>query len=221
MAARKTSKKAAAAPELRAVRAAMSLAAVQGWRDTTMADIADAAGLDLAEMRGLFPSKTAILGGLIRQTDAIVLAGSDGDIGSEPLRDRLFDVIMRRLDALAPYKEGLAAVARELPRDPAALACLAAGPGRRSLQWMLEAARIQPWGLAAPLQLKGLGLVYLSVFRVWLNDDGEDLAKTMAALDKALGRVENLMGALRRGPKGFRRRNDQEEEEADAAVGEA
>jgi hypothetical protein len=86
---------------------------------------------------------------------------------------------------------------------------------------MLEAARIQPWGLAAPLQLKGLGLVYLSVFRVWLNDDGEDLAKTMAALDKALGRVENLMGALRRGPKVFHRRNDQEKEEADAAVGEA
>ncbi len=221
MAARKTSRKAAAAPETRVVRAAMSLAAVQGWRDTSMADIADAAELDLAEMRGLFPSKTAILGGLIRQTDGIVLAGSDGDISSEPLRDRLFDVIMRRLDALAPYREGLAAVARELPRDPAALACLAAGPGRRSLQWMLEAARIQPWGLAAPLQLKGLGLVYLSVFRVWLNDDGEDLAKTMAALDKALGRVENLMGALRRGPKGFRRRNDQEEEEADAAVGEA
>ena len=222
MATKKSSgKKAAAAPELRAVRAAMSLAAVQGWRDTTMADIADAAGLDLAEMGALFPSKTAILSGLIRQTDTIVLAGSDGDIGSEPLRDRLFDVIMRRLDALAPYKEGLAAVARELPRDPAALACLAAGPGRRSLQWILEAARIQPWGLAAPLQLKGLGLVYLSVFRVWLNDDGEDLAKTMAALDKALGRVENLMSALRRGPKVFRRRNEQEKKEADATVGEA
>ena len=114
-------------------------------------------------------------------------------------------MIMRRLDALAPYRDGIAAVARDLTRDPGALACLAAGPGRRSLQWMLEAARIQPWGLAAPLQIKGLGLVYASVLRVWLTDEGEDLSKTMAALDKALGRVESILSTLRRGPRRFRR----------------
>ena len=203
----------------------MALAAVQGWRDTTMMDIAEGAGLTLVEMRGLFASKTAILAGLIRQTDDIILRDDDGDMAGEPVRDRLFDVIMRRLDALAHYRAGLAAVARELPRDPCALACLAAGPGRRSLQWMLEAARIQPWGLAAPLQQKGLGLVYLSVFRVWLNDDGDDQAKTMAALDKALGRVESLMGALRRRPKRFWRRAeddaDNDVENEAKVVGEA
>ncbi|MBC8239538.1 MAG: hypothetical protein H8E30_03580, partial [Alphaproteobacteria bacterium] len=133
---------------------------------------------------------------------------------AEPVRDRLFDVIMRRLDALAPYRDGIAAVARDLRREPGTLACLAAGPGRRSLQWMLEAARIQPWGLLAPLQLKGLGLVYLSVLRVWLHDDGEDLAHTMAALDKALGRVESVLGTLRRGPGRFRRSRDEDADEA-------
>jgi AcrR family transcriptional regulator len=206
----KRAKKVTIAPEVRAIQAAMSLAAVQGWRDTTMADIADQAGLDLVEMRALFGSKTAILAGLSRLADNAILRDNDAEMAAEPVRDRLFDVIMRRLDALAPYKEGIAAVARELPRDPTTIAYLAAGPGRRSLQWMLEAARIQPWGLAAPLQLKGLGLVYLTVLRVWLNDDGEDLAKTMAALDKALGRVESLMDVLRRGPRRFRRREEDE-----------
>ncbi|MBT4043864.1 MAG: TetR family transcriptional regulator [Rhodospirillaceae bacterium] len=187
------------------IGAAMKLAGVQGWRDTTMADIAETAGLSLVELRNMYGSKTAILAGLIRQTDDIVLAGSGADMADEPVRDRLFDVIMRRLDALAPYRDGIAAVARDLTRDPGALACLAAGPGRRSLQWMLEAARIQPWGLAAPLQIKGLGLVYASVLRVWLTDEGEDLSKTMAALDKALGRVESILSTLRRGPRRFRR----------------
>ena len=107
-------------------------------------------------------------------------------------------------------------MARDLARDPGAVACLAAGPGRRSLRWMLEAARIQPWSLCAGLQLKGLGLVDLSVLRVWLDDDGDDLAKTMAALDKALGRVESLMDILHRGPRCFRRQN----EEAAAETGE-
>jgi AcrR family transcriptional regulator len=227
MAAKKAAKKSAAKstgksgkisvePEVRIVRAAMGLAAVQGWRDTTMADIADEAGLNLADMRHLFGSKTAILAGLSRLADDAVLRGVDGDLAAEPVRDRLFDVIMRRLDALAPYKAGIAAVARDLARDPGALACLAAGPGRRSLRWMLEAARIQPWSLCAGLQLKGLGLVYLSVQRVWLDDDGDDLAKTMAALDKALGRVESLMDFLHRGPRRFRR----QDEEAAAEPGE-
>ncbi len=211
MADRKTAKKSGKAkktavdnPEVRAVKAALALASVQGWRDTTMADIADEAGLGLHELRQLYGSKTAILAGLIRQTDEQVLRGSGGDMADEPVRDRLFDVIMRRLDALAPYRDGLTAVLRDLRREPAALACLAAGPIRRSLQWMLEAARIQPWGLAAPLQLKGLGLVYFCVLRVWLKDEGEDLAQTMAALDKALGRIDSILGTLRRGPRRFR-----------------
>ncbi|MDA1099007.1 MAG: helix-turn-helix domain containing protein [Proteobacteria bacterium] len=204
-------------PAVKVVKAAMALAAVQGWRDTTMADIADQAGMNLADLRQLFGSKTAILAGLIRLTDEQVIRGSSPDMAAEPVRDRLFDVIMRRLDALAPYREGIAAVALDLRRDPAAVACLAAGPGRRSLQWMLEAARIQPWGLLGPLQLKGLGLIYLSVLRVWLQDDGEDLSQTMAALDKALGRVDSILGSLRRGPGGFGR-SANEPEAPDAAA---
>jgi AcrR family transcriptional regulator len=106
MAAKKATKKTPPPPEVRVVEAAMALAAVQGWRDTTMMDIAEGAGLTLVEMRGLFASKTAILAGLIRQTDDIILRDDDGDMAGEPVRDRLFDVIMRRLDALAPYRAG-------------------------------------------------------------------------------------------------------------------
>ena len=201
----KAKKAAADRPEVAAVKAAMALAAVQGWHDTTMADIADEAGLSLADLRQLYGSKTAVLAGLIRQTDEVVLRGSGPDMAAEPVRDRLFDVIMRRLDALAPYRDGLAAVARDLRRDPGTLLCLAAGPGRRALEWMLEAARIQPWGPLAPLQVKGLGLIYLSVFRIWLRDESEDLAHTMAALDKALGRVDSILGSLRQGPRRFGR----------------
>lgn len=210
MATKGATKKPAASRETRVVKAAMSLAAVQGWQDTTMADIADQAGLNLAELQKQFTSKNAVLAGLMQLADDAVLRGSDDGMVEEPVRDRLFDVIMRRLDALAPYKDGLEAVVRDLRRDPASLACLAAGPGQRSLQWMLEAARIQPWGLAAPLQRKGLGLIYLGVLRVWLSDDGEDQAKTMAALDKALSRVESILGALRRDPLRFRQRDRQE-----------
>ena len=200
MASKGAKKKSTVSSVKRILHAAMSLAAVQGWRDTSMSDIADHTEMPLAELRKHFASKQAILKGLVRIADDAVLKGSDASIEEEPVHDRLFDVIMRRLDALSPYKEGIAAVVRDFRHDPSSLACLAVGPMQRSLQWMLEAARIQPWGIAAPLQQKGLALIYLSVFHVWLNDDDEDNAKTMAALDKSLKRVESILSALRRDP---------------------
>jgi ubiquinone biosynthesis protein COQ9 len=47
------------------------------------------------------------------------------------------------------------------------------------------------------LRLKGLSAIYLSAIRVWLRDDSEDMAKTMAHLDKQLARVDNLVGRLK------------------------
>jgi len=191
----------AADPEGKVVDAALRLAALQGWRDTSLADIAAEAKLPLAELRQLFPGKRAIVRALMRRVDAQVLAGSDPSLAEEPVKDRLFDVLMRRLDALEPYRDGLAAIARELQREPPALACFLSGPFARSMRWMLEAAQVPPWGALQPLQVKGLGLIYLNAFRIWLGDEGADRAKTMAALDKTLGRADSIVAALRRGPR--------------------
>jgi AcrR family transcriptional regulator len=196
---RKSGKKADLAQAV--IDAAFRLAALQGWNASTMSDIAGEAGISLQELRALHGSKLGILAAALRRTDEIVLAGTDPSIGEEPVKDRLFDLLIRRLDAMQPQREAIAAIALDLRRDPRALACFMAGPFRTSMRWMLDAARIEPWGPLAGLQEKGLGLVYLNVLRVWLNDDSEDLSATMAALDKALGRVDDLVAMLRRGPR--------------------
>lgn len=190
--------------------AAFRLAALQGWNASTMSDIAAEAGISLQELRALHGSKLGILAAALRRTDEIVLAGTDPDIGEEPVKDRLFDLLIRRLDAMQPEREAIAAIALDLRRDPRALACFMAGPFRTSMRWMLDAARVEPWGPLTGLQEKGLGLVYLNVLRVWLNDDSEDLSATMAALDKALGRVDDLVAMIQRGPRLPRRRTADE-----------
>ena len=215
---RKTSGKSApddSAAQQQIIDAAMRLAALQGWADTTMSDIAQEAGVELATLRRLFGHKLAILAGLFRRVDEAMLTGIDPHLADEPVKDRLFDLIMRRLDAMEPYRDGIAAVLRDLRRDPPALAWLAAGPVRNSLEWALDAAHVRRWGPLAPLQTKGLGLVFVAVMRVWLKDDSEDKGPTMAALDKALGRADSLAGLLRRGPR--RRRRDRQETPTDAS----
>jgi AcrR family transcriptional regulator len=194
-------------PRQAAIDAAMNLAAVQGWRETTLHDIAAEAKISLAELYGVFPSKVSLVIAILRDADAAVLRGTD-DFKDEPVRDRLFDLIMRRFDALQPHKHGLRAVIRDASRDPMQAACLSCAL-RRSLKWMLEAAGLPSSGLLGLARIKGLGAVYLATLRVWLNDDSEDLGTTMAALDRNLKRAEQLANLMP-----GRRRRDRAEPEA-------
>lgn len=178
----------------RAIESAMRMAAGQGWRNVTLGAIAADCGVTLAELYRRYPSRTAILAGLARQVDAEVLNGAAADAGESP-RDRLFDAMMRRYDALKPYRAAIAAIVADAPRDPLALLCLC-GQAGRSMAWMLEAAGIPSGGPLGALKVKGLGLIHLSVLRVWLNDESDDLAKTMATLDTALRRIEPLARTL-------------------------
>jgi AcrR family transcriptional regulator len=176
-------------PEKKVIETAMKLAAEKGWSNISLAEIGEAAGLEVKELFAIAPSKAAILEALSRRVDAEVLAEGPLDASEGSPRDRLFDVLMRRFDALLPYREGLGEVVYSLRRHP--LEALAEGPVlRRSLSWMLEAAGIDSGGLKGLLRVKALSAIYLMTFRVWLKDDTADLSKTMAALDGYLRRLE-------------------------------
>ena len=174
------------------IATALELAATQGWRDTTLADIAEAAGVPFAEVYARFRSKAAIVSAFSGQIDAAVLAKDDPDLLDQPPRDRLFDVIMRRFDAMAPHKAAVRAIVCGSICDPEALVCASFGL-RRSMTWMLEAARIDTAGLSGVVRVKGLAALYLAVLRVWFEDDSEDMARTMAALDRRLRQAERLV----------------------------
>lgn len=183
--------------------AALRLTLEQGWSATSLRDIARAAGLNLAELYRRYPSKSALLAGFLRRIDAEMLASEDeGEADAELPRDRLFDVIMRRFDALAAHKEAVRVIHADLARDPAALAANAR-PNLRTLAWMMEAAGLDSSGLRGAIRLRVLGLVYARALRVWLNDNDTDLARTMAELDRRLRRAEGVLGLRdRRRPTG-------------------
>ena len=181
----------------RIIDAALALIARDGWRRLSMAAIAGEAGLPILAVYRTFPSKPAILCAFFRRVDEAVLAAPlDTDPAERP-RDRVFDLLMRRFDALSPHRDALAVLGRELPTDP--LAALGAGARLlRSIAWMLEAAGISADGLGGIVAVKLTAAAYLATLRVWLRDDSPDLAPTMAALDRRLRAVERWYGGRRR-----------------------
>jgi hypothetical protein len=121
---------------------------------------------------------------------ALADAASEG-----PVRDRLFDIVMRRIDVLQANRRGVLALLRALPSEPG-LALMLTAASLRSMVWLLEGAGISATGPIGLLRAKGMLAVWLWTVRAWQNDDTADLSATMAALDVALNRAEQAAGWL-------------------------
>lgn len=173
-----------------ALAAFIRLIAEKGFADVALREVAEAAGLGLAEFYKLYPDKVALVAAFMARIDVEVLAATPTKSDpEETARDRLFDIMMRRYDALRPYREALAAVRRASQRDP--ILVLALGSAlRRSMAAMLEAASISSEGLAGALRQNGLLAIHAAVSRVYEKDETSDLSKTMAALDTRLKTAE-------------------------------
>ncbi len=186
------------------IKTAIDLAADRGWRDLTLTEIAAESGVPLPDLYRHFASKNAILDGFARLVDEAMLAEGPAD-AADSARDRLFDLLMRRFDALQAHRGGVTAIVRELRRDP--IGSAAHLPQlERSMRWTLEAAGLDTGGLLGLGRIRVLGLLYLGAVRVWLNDDTPDMAATMKALDGRLAQVERLANTVQRGVR--RRRED-------------
>lgn len=176
----------------RIVEALMRLAATRPWDEIAITDIAREAGVSLAEFRDHFPSKGAILAGFSRMIDRKVLEGATGELADEPARERLYDVLMRRIDALTPYKSALRHIAAGLRRDPAALFAMN-GVALNSQRFMLAAADIDTEGPLASLKLQGAVIAFSRTLDTWFDDDDPGLARTLARLDRELRRGERCL----------------------------
>jgi AcrR family transcriptional regulator len=181
-------------PKQRLIDAAFELAAEGGWRRLGMAEIAAAAGVSLREAHTHFRTKFAILIAFRRGIDDAVLAGPAPSANDSP-RDRLFEVLMRRLDALKPYRRALRVILRDSIGEPVLGRSLVGF--LRSMSWMLAAADLPTGGCQGRLTVKLVAGLYLSVLPVFFRDESEDLGTTMAALDRRLRQAESLASALR------------------------
>lgn len=173
-----------------AIEALMALAAEMPWPDLSLADIARRAGIPLVDLVAQFPTRAAILAGHARHMDAVMMA-TDCDPQDSP-RDRLFEVIMRRLDAMAPDRPALTAILRQPGMDPLMLAWGGCSV-LRSAALMLETAGISTAGMFGIARIHAAIAIYLYVFKNFLKDESPDLAPTMAKLDKSLRRTEDIL----------------------------
>lgn len=174
------------------VGAAFALAGESGWGAVSVAEAARAAGLDLARARERFPGRAAILLRLGRLADQAALAQppSEGTV-----RDRLFYLLMERIDVMQDHRAGVLALLRRLPFEPGTALLLDCAT-RRSMRWMLDTAGVRTSGVRGEVRVRGLYGVWLWTMRAWQQDETDDISGTMSALDTALQRAGQIAACL-------------------------
>jgi AcrR family transcriptional regulator len=179
----------------RIIEGFMRLLAEKPIEEIGFAAIASRAGIPLSELRDAFGTKLAILAAHVKEIDRQVLAAGDAEMAEESPRERLFDVLMRRIELLERHKAAVRSLIRSCERNPA-LAFALNGIAVRSQEWMLTAAEIDVSGTRGLVRAQALALLFASVLRVWVRDDDPGHARTMAALDRALSRGQRWSGFL-------------------------
>ncbi len=171
------------------IEAMMRLASRREFADVTLSDIAREAGISLADFRDNFPSKGAVLSAFSRKIDRKVLDGMQGEADTGSARERLYNVLRRRLVALEPYRDALASIARWTASDAMAAAAL----NREivnSMRFMLEAADIDCEGAVGTLKLQGLAFSWMRVLDTWFEHSDRHMSHALAALERELERGE-------------------------------
>lgn len=179
------------------IAAVFEQAAYRGWADVNIAEAARDAGLPLDRVRARFPGRGAVLLRFGVMADGIALRAPSDEPSA---RERLFDMLMLRFDALQQHRDGVQALLRHLPTDPATSLLLYTAT-LRSMKWLLDGAGIPSNGVVGALRVHGLLALWTYALRAWDKDDSPDLSATMAAVDRGLDRALQFEGILPgRGP---------------------
>lgn len=167
-----------------AIKAVFDQAALRGWQDVSLVEAGQDAGLDLVRLRRRFPNRGAVLMRFGAEADGAALSG----VPSGTPRERLFDILMNRFEALQAHRDGVLSLLGALRTDPATSLLLYGGT-LRSMKWLLEGAGVPATGISGTLRVHGLLALWLYALRTWEQDDSPDLSGTMAAVDRGLDRA--------------------------------
>lgn len=166
---------------------AIDLAAEAPWAEVTVWDIAHNAGGTSADFYRFFLDKSSVLLAYSEKLDEAVAAAFPDIDETSPVKERVFDVLMERLEASNRNRAASLSFLRSLSCDPKQ--ALAGGPQlAESMRNMLDVAKVETSGLLGLAKVAGLTLGYVWVLRTWAEDESSDLGKTMAALDQMLSR---------------------------------
>ena len=183
------------------LHSALKLAGEYGWSNVHFEQIAKESKIQTKELTSIFTDKDSIFFAIFQEiNDELSSADLQFDLEQDTEKDRLFEVIMYRFDLLNQNREAFISMLSPFTSDlEKAWKCKS--DFCHSMRSTLEKADITPNSMMKEDALiVAISTVYLLTMKTWLEDKSEDMAKTMANLDKYLEKMFRFSSILDKFP---------------------
>ena len=173
--------------------AALQIAGAKGWASVTLDAVAKAAKIAPAKIKQRFTAPQDLVPVIAAEIDREAFAAF-GQVSGTP-HDILFDLLMARFDVLQKNRQAILSMAATIRQDRA-LSCALARATLDGVYRVIAASRLKE--PPRPVLALGIAAIYGWAFWAWQRDDSRDMAKTMAALDRALRLSGKALDLLKR-----------------------
>ena len=174
------------------IKSAFKIIEKSGWKSFSFQRLSYSEKISIDEIKKIFKSEINILDEFSKMIDFKVEKSFDyEELGNTSVKDNLFELIMLRLEFMQPYKNALKSIKSTFRSDPL-IAKSVAKNVMNSLDFYLELTKALNDSFLDIFKKKSIFLIYSYIFNIWLEDNSEELSKTMSELDKLLTFSEKI-----------------------------
>ena len=174
------------------VKSSFNIIEKSGWKSFSLQKLSYAEKIPINEIKIFFKSEISILNEFSKMIDMEVEKSFDyEELTNTSVKDNLFELIMLRLEYMQPYRNALKSIKSSLKSDPLVAKSVAKNV-MNSLDFYLELTNAYNDSFLDIFKKKSIFLIYSYIFMIWLEDDSDELSKTMSELDKLLTFSEKI-----------------------------
>ena len=174
------------------VKSSFNLIEKSGWKSFSLQILSETEKIPINEIKIFFKSELTILDEFSKMIDIKVEKSFDyEELTNTSVKDNLFELIMLRLEFMQPYRNALKSIKSSFKSDPLVAKSVAKNV-MNSLDFYLELTNAFNDSFLDIFKKKSIFLIYSYIFMIWLEDDSDELSKTMSELDKLLTFSEKI-----------------------------
>ena len=178
------------------IKLAFKLIEEKGWNDFSLEKLAKEESIKMEDLIFFFKDETKLIESFSEMIDEQVIKEVDlNEFNQNSVKDNIFELIMIRFEMLSPYKKSLDILLKQLKYEPKTLKKLTKKIFN-SLDLFLEISNAKSNYVFDFLKLNIMFIIYGYTFKIWLEDDSEDMGKTMAEVDKWLSEAEGYANKI-------------------------
>ncbi len=181
----------------RIVDETLALAEEAGWEGVRLRLVAERCGVTLPEVLAHYRDIDAVADAWFERAWEAMVAPQRAGFDELPARERLYLVITRWFDALAPHRAVSAEIIRtkiyfQHPHHWVPLIFNLS----RTIHWVRDAAGLDATGTRREREEVGLTWLFLATLAIWILDDSDGQERTRAFLKRRLAQADAVMTRL-------------------------